>query len=282
MKLRPWLCYNHRRHPLPPAGAPAVEAADLTLAYPGAAEPALQLERLTLPAGQRMALVGPNGSGKSTLLKAIAGMLRPQAGAVRVFGLPVGQCHHRVAYLAQRGEIDWRFPLTVRRLVLTGRYVHLGWLRRPGPADRELVQQTLDRMGIAYLAQRQIGALSGGQQQRALLARALAQQADLLLLDEPLNAVDAQTRLVLAAVLDQLVHAGKTIITATHDHGPRDEDFDQIIYLHQGRQVDGPVAHDHDHAHAPDPTVSRGPADAPADAPRPNPGSPGTSHARAS
>jgi len=282
MKLRPWLCYNHRRHPLPPAGAPAVEAADLTLAYPGAAEAALQLRGLTLPAGQRMALVGPNGSGKSTLLKAIAGMLRPQAGTVRVFGLPVGQCHHRVAYLAQRGEIDWRFPITVRRLVLTGRYVHLGWLRRPGPADRALVQQTLERMGIAHLANRQIGALSGGQQQRALLARALAQQADLLLLDEPLNAVDAQTRLVLAAVLDQLVHAGKTIITATHDHGPRDEDFDQIIYLHQGRQVDGPVAHDH--APAPEPPVSRGPDECPA-APRPNPGTPGaigTSHARAS
>jgi manganese/zinc/iron transport system ATP- binding protein len=185
-----------------------------------------------------MALVGPNGSGKSTLLKAIAGILRPQSGRINVCGLPAGACHHLVTYLAQRGEIDWNFPISVRRLVLTGRYVHLGWLRRPGPADRAVAAQVLERLGIAHLGDRQIGELSGGQQQRALLARALVQEASLLLLDEPLNAVDAETRNVLDQVLVELRHAGKAIVMATHDHGRMDEYFDQINYLHEGRQVD--------------------------------------------
>jgi manganese/zinc/iron transport system ATP- binding protein len=248
MNLRPWLCYNHRHHPQPAPGAPALEVHDLVVAYPGAAAPALRLDELRLAPGQRMALVGPNGSGKSTLLKTVAGILRPEAGQVRIFGLPVGTCHHHVAYLAQRDDLDWRFPITVRRLVLTGRYLHLGWLRRPRPTDRALVQQVLRRLGIDHLAERQIGALSGGQQQRALLARALAQEADLLLLDEPLNAVDAETRQVLTMVLDELQHDGKAIVTATHDHGRLDEQFDTIVYLNQGRQVEAPSPEHPDHA----------------------------------
>src|SRR5204863_8950188 len=110
---------------------------------------------------------------------------------VRVGGLPAGGCRHRVAYLPQRAEVDWRFPVSLRGLVLAGRYVNLGWLRRPSRYDRAVAAAAIDRLGLSELADRQIGQLSGGQQQRALLARALAQQADLLLLDEPLNAVDA-------------------------------------------------------------------------------------------
>ena len=249
MKLRPWLCYNHRRHADPVSGADALQASGLKVGYPGTGVLALQIEQLCLRAGARLALVGPNGSGKSTLLKAVAGILKPQTGELRVFGLPVGACHHRVSYLAQRGEIDWRFPVDVARLVLTGRYVHLGWLRQPGVSDRAMVQQVLDHLGIGHLARKQIGELSGGQQQRALLARALAQEADLLLLDEPLNAVDAETRQVLSDALDELQRAGKTIVIATHDHGTLDEEFDQVVYLHEGRQIPVDAARLAEHTH---------------------------------
>ncbi|MCC7147176.1 MAG: ATP-binding cassette domain-containing protein [Phycisphaeraceae bacterium] len=249
--LRPWLCYQHRRHDPPIPGSPAMELRDLLLAYPGAAAPALRLDHLRLAEGRRMALVGPNGSGKSTLLKAVAGILKPAAGRILVHGLPIGACHQHVSYLAQRDEVNWRFPISVRRLVLTGRYVHLGWLRRPRRGDHLLVEQLLDRLAIRDLADRQIGELSGGQQQRALLARALAQQADLLLLDEPLNAVDVETRKILADVLDELHRAGRTIVIATHDHGRLDEHFDQILFLHEGRQVDAdPHLDDHADHHA--------------------------------
>jgi manganese/zinc/iron transport system ATP- binding protein len=208
--------------------------------YPGTAEPALQDIRLEVPVGARVALVGPNGAGKSTLLKSIAGLLPVASGSIQIFGRPVGDCRHRVAYLPQRSELDWRFPVDVRRLVLTGRYVHLGWLARPGREDHLAAEQMLDQLGIADLASRQISELSGGQQQRALLARALAQDADLLLLDEPLNAVDADTRAVIAHVLRGLQQSGKTVIAATHDLGRLEADFDGALYLCEGREVPAP------------------------------------------
>ena len=156
---------------------------------------------LTVPVGAQVALIGANGAGKSTLFKAVAGLLPVRKGEVRIYGRPIGACHHRVAYLPQRSEIDWRFPMSPRRLAVTGRYVHRGWLQRPQPEDWRIVDTVLARLKIDDLAQRQIGQLSGGQQQRVMLARALVQGADLLLLDEPLNAVDAETRQIVAAVL---------------------------------------------------------------------------------
>jgi ABC-type Mn2+/Zn2+ transport system ATPase subunit len=162
-------------------------------------------------------------------------------GEVLIYGRPLGGCRHRVAYLPQRSDIDWHFPIDVRRLVTTGRYVHLGWLRRPGREDRERVTQALAQLGLTALAGRQIGELSGGQQQRALLARALAQDADLLLLDEPLNAVDADTRAVVARVLLDLQRRGKTVIAATHDLGRLETDFDGAVYLADGREVPAPA-----------------------------------------
>ena len=237
MRIQPWLCYDHRHHAAAVPDAAALTVAGLVVGYPGSTKPALHLSQLTLLAGRRLALIGPNGSGKSTLLKAIAGILKPREGQVRIFGLPVNACHHRLCYLAQRGDIEWRFPISVRRLVMTGRYVHLGWLRWPRAGDHSMTEEVLDRLRIRHLANRQIGELSGGQQQRALLARALAQEADLLLLDEPLNAVDAETREVLSGVLDELQQAGKTIVIATHDHGKLDEDYDQVLFLHEGHQV---------------------------------------------
>lgn len=232
--------YGRRGHVPPLPGAPALELRAVTAGYPGATRPALDGVSLTVPVGAHVALVGPNGSGKSTLLKVAAGLLPVRAGTVRVYGHPPGACHHRVAYLPQRNEIDWRFPITVRDLVLTGRYVHLGWLRRPGPRDVAVVAEVLDLLGLSALAARQIGELSGGQQQRALLARALAQAADLLLLDEPLNAVDAETRAVVAAVVAALRRQGKTVIVATHDLGRLESDFDGALYLSEGHETPPP------------------------------------------
>jgi ABC-type Mn2+/Zn2+ transport system ATPase subunit len=232
--------YSHRRYVAPVPGAPALEVRNLTVAHPGAAAPALKDVNLTVPIGARVALVGANGAGKSTLLKAVAGLLTPRAGQILIYGRPVGACHHRVAYLPQRDEIDWRFPISLRRLVLTGRYVHLGWLRRPGDADRAIADQMIRQLGLEALAERQIGELSGGQQQRALLARALAQDANLILLDEPLNAVDTETRSVIRDVLAELHRQGKTFVIATHDLGRLETDFDGALYLSEGCEVSPP------------------------------------------
>ncbi|RRR76471.1 MAG: ABC transporter ATP-binding protein [Candidatus Viridilinea halotolerans] len=228
------LPYSGRRHVERIANAPALEFEGIVASYPGATTLALRGVSFALPAGVRAALVGPNGSGKSTLLKLVAGLLRPQSGTIRIHGQPVGACHHRVAYLPQRGEVDWRFPVTVERMVLAGRYVHLGWLRQPSRADRQRVHDVLAQLGLAELAPRQISQLSGGQQQRALLARALVQEAELLLLDEPLSAVDAASRAIIAAVLDALCHQGKTALVATHHLDRLDEEYDHIFALEDG------------------------------------------------
>ena len=233
----PFLAYSRGRHAEVVRGAPALAARSVVARYGGSVEVALQNVNLRVPAGTRVALVGPNGSGKSTLLKAVAGLLPVMSGEVSIFGNPVGACHHRVAYLPQRGEIDWRFPISVRRLVMTGRYVHLGWLRRPGRKDGEIVDQAIRDLGLSPLSGRQIGELSGGQQQRVLLARALAQEADLLLLDEPLNAVDAGTRETISRVLSGLKDRGKTMVVATHDHASLASEFDGALYLREGREV---------------------------------------------
>ncbi|HEV8633504.1 MAG TPA: ABC transporter ATP-binding protein [Chloroflexota bacterium] len=222
-------------------GGLALDVRGVSAAYPSEPERlALDGVSLRVPAGAHVALVGPNGAGKSTLLKAIAGLLPLRAGEIRVHGQPVAACLHRVVYLPQRGEIDWRFPIEVEQLVMTGRYVHLGWLRWPGAEDRRRVAAALERLGIAHLADRQIGQLSGGQQQRTLLARALAQDADLLLLDEPLNAVDAETRAAVGELMRELRREGKTVVAATHDLGRIESDFDGALFLSDGREVPAP------------------------------------------
>jgi len=233
----PLLPYGHRRHVGAVPGAPALAARSVSVGYAGTAGLVLRGVSLRVPAGARVALVGPNGSGKSTLLKAVAGLLPVSAGEIAVYGNPVGACHHRVAYLPQRGEIDWRFPINVRKLVMTGRYVHLGWLRRPGRKDRKVVSEVIEDLGLTPLAERQIGQLSGGQQQRALLARALVQDGDLLLLDEPLNAVDAGTRGTISEVLSGLQRRGKTMVVATHDLASLASEFDGVLYLREGREA---------------------------------------------
>lgn len=232
--------YSRRVHQDAVPGAPALEVRDLTVAYPGARWLALKGVSVCVSVGKQIALVGYNGAGKSTLLKAVAGLLPARSGSIAIYGNPPGACHHRVAYLPQHGEIDWRFPITLRKLVLTGRYVHLGWLRRPSRADWRIADAMIDQLGLSDLRERQIGQLSGGQQQRALLARVLAQEADLLLLDEPLNAVDAETRAVIEDVLDGLRAQGRTVITTTHDLGRLETDFDGVLYLAEGREIAPP------------------------------------------
>jgi manganese/zinc/iron transport system ATP- binding protein len=232
--------YSKGQHHDPIFGAPALVTEHLSVSYPGAKQLALRDVSLCIPVGARVALVGANGAGKSTLLKAVAKLLPARSGAIRIYGNPPGACHHRVAYLPQRGEIDWRFPITLRRLVLTGRYVHLGWLNRPSGQDRAITDAMIAQLRLSDLADRQIGQLSGGQQQRALLARALAQEADLLLLDEPLNAVDADTRAIISEVLETLRGQGKTVIAATHDLGRLETDFDSAVYLADGREIAPP------------------------------------------
>ena len=222
---------------IPLAGAPALLANDVTVSYADADATALKGVSLCVPVGSRVALVGPNGAGKSTLLKAAVGLLAVTQGTLQLYGHPIGTHTGRIAYLPQRGELDWHFPLSVRKLVLTGRYVHLGWLRRPSARDWAIADVALAQMQLSDLAERQISQLSGGQQQRALLARALAQEADLLLLDEPLNAVDAATRHVVADVLHELHVQGKTIIAATHELENLETEFDAALYLVDGRET---------------------------------------------
>lgn len=235
MKL-PHLAYCHQ-HPEPVTDAPAVQMRELELRYAGSDGLAVAGLSHDVQVGSRVALVGPNGSGKSTLLKAISGLLPVSRGELRIFGWPAGSCRHRVAYLPQRPSIDWRFPVSLRRLVLAGRFVHLGWMRRPSAADYEQVDRALEDLGLNQVRERQIGELSGGQQQRALLARALVQGANLLLLDEPLNHVDEATSDEVNVVLDRLRTEGKTVIVSTHDLDEFAGGFDDMICLRDGRPV---------------------------------------------
>ncbi|MBM2810287.1 MAG: putative transporter ATP-binding protein [Chloroflexi bacterium] len=230
------------QHPLVPiAGSQDISAIHLrgvTAQYPASSAPALSDANLTVPVGSLVALVGANGAGKSTLLKAIVGLVPLQAGEILVHGQPFSSQRRRVAYLPQIGELDWHFPVSLHRLVVTGRYVHLGWLRRPGRRDAEMASAALARLGLDDLMGRQIGQLSGGQRQRALLARAMVQQADVLLLDEPFTAVDAESRSVLIEVLRELRRQEVTVLVATHDLESLSVDPTAVVHLRDGR-IDG-------------------------------------------
>jgi manganese/zinc/iron transport system ATP- binding protein len=211
--------------------------------YPGAAAPALSGVSLCVSAGARVALVGSNGAGKSTFLKAAAGLVPLEAGTLSVLGHPAGWCRCRVAYLPQRPAVDWRFPADVEDFVLTGRDAHLGWFRRYSPSDRARAREALERVGLSSAAGQSLHRLSGGQQQRVLIARALAQEADLFLLDEPLNAVDAETRAAVGGLLKSLAAQGKTIVMATHHLGGPGEEADLAVHLSGGHAVPAPCEH---------------------------------------
>lgn len=205
-----------------------------TAGYDG--RPALIDVTMRVPHGAQVAIVGPNGAGKSTLFKAIVGLLPMRTGRVLVHGKPPGGQTDPIAYVPQREEIDWSFPVTVREVVMMGRYGRLGWFRRPRATDRDVVARCLDELGIADLASRSIGELSGGQQQRVFLARALAQEPHVLLLDEPFTGVDVTSREALLTLLARLRAKGITILVSTHDMETAAERF-ELVALLNGRLV---------------------------------------------
>jgi len=222
-----------------PDPAVAVEVEDLTVAY--SEQPVLWDVDLIIPAGVRMAVVGPNGAGKSTLIKAIMGLVTPVAGEVRLFGEPHRRASGRIAYVPQRTTLQWDFPTDVLDVVTMGTYGSLGWLRRPGSAEREQAVEALRRVGMAQYGRRPIAQLSGGQQQRVLLARALVQQAPIFMLDEPFQGVDAPTELAIIDVLDSLAKTGSTIVVVHHDLQTVPEYFDWVTLLNVRAIATGPI-----------------------------------------
>ena len=194
-----------------------------------------------VPHGARVAIVGPNGAGKSTLFKVLVGLLPARRGEVLIHGLPLGAHQDCVAYVPQRNDIDWRFPVTVSDVVMMGRYGHLGWTRRPTKLDREIVLHSLAQLRIADLAKRSIGELSGGQQQRVFLARALAQEPHILLMDEPFTGVDAATQEATLALLDDLNTQEVTMMISTHDLNLAAARFKQVLLLNHRMVAYGAV-----------------------------------------
>jgi ABC-type Mn2+/Zn2+ transport system ATPase subunit len=197
---------------------------------------------LATSCGNRVALIGPNGAGKSTLLKVIAGLVPRRAGSIRWRGTAVRKWSREFAYLPQREEVDWSFPLTVRGLVEMGRYPHLGWWRRFSRHDHVAVDSALDELGLGDLAARQIRELSGGQQQRAFLARAIAQEAHVLLLDEPFTGLDRDAAATLGELLARLAHEGRLVIASHHDLASAPGLFDEALVLNTRPVAFGPAA----------------------------------------
>jgi len=214
------------------AAEPArLDVEDIEVGYEGR----IVLSGLTfrLEHGTRAAIVGPNGAGKSTLFKALVGLLPLRAGRILIHGLPLGSHLDCVAYIPQRENVDWNFPVTVRDVVTMGRYGHLHWLQRPGKHDRAMIDESLERMGIGDLSSRSINELSGGQQQRVFLARALAQEPHIFLMDEPFNGVDRVTQDATLELLDHLREKDVTVLISTHDLNLAATRFDSVLLLNR-------------------------------------------------
>ena len=220
--------------------APALEVHDLTVAY--GTEPVLWDVDLTLPEGKLIAIVGPNGAGKSTLLKAILGLVRPITGWVKVFGQPYATRRSWVGYVPQRESVDWDFPTHALDVVTMGLYGQIGWFRRPSRQHREIARDCLAQVGMGDFARRQISQLSGGQQQRVFLARALAQQARLYLMDEPFAGVDATTERAIVALLGELRDQGRTVVAVHHDLQTVADYFDHVVLLNMRLVAAGEMA----------------------------------------
>lgn len=220
--------------------APALQMVNISARYDN--RPVLSEVNFSLAPGERVAVVGPNGAGKSTLFKVIVGLMPHLTGDVLVHG----HSHHAgdcpaIGYVPQREAIDWNFPVSVADVVLMGRVKEIGWLRGPRREDREAARAALEQVGLAALAQRPISDLSGGQQQRVFIARALAQRADVLLLDEPFSGVDAEAQKTILQVLEQLRALAVTVIISTHDLQMASTWFDRVILLNQHILADGPA-----------------------------------------
>jgi ABC-type Mn2+/Zn2+ transport system ATPase subunit len=224
------------------SGDPSLLIRGLTVTYGG--EPALESVDLTLEAGSICALVGLNGAGKSTLFRALMGFLAPSAGEMRIGGLPVAQAQRRqwVAYVPQEDQVPWDFPLRVWDVAMMGRFGHMNLLRWPSATDRQRVREALRRVELSDLQERPVGALSGGQRKRALLARAIAQQSRLLLLDEPFTGVDRRTEGLIIHQLRELRAAGASVLIATHDLDAVPGFCDRVLLLNRRVLACGPTA----------------------------------------
>jgi len=218
---------------------PAIAVTDMTVAY--GEKPVLWDVDLEVRKGVLMAIVGPNGAGKTTLIRAVLGLVEPAAGQALVHGKPYASQRRLVAYVPQRGSVDWDFPTSVLDVVLMGRYGRIGWVRRPGKVDREAAVEALEQVGMLELAGRQISQLSGGQQQRVFLARALVQHAEVYFMDEPFQGVDATTEKAIVELLRSLREQGKTVVAVHHDLQTVPEYFDEVTLLNVRRIASGPV-----------------------------------------
>lgn len=212
---------------------------DVTVAYHR--RPVLWDIDLTLDQPRLVGIIGPNGAGKSTFIKAILGLVPLASGHVTVFDQPLAKVRKRIGYVPQRESVDWEFPVNVLDVVLMGTYGRLGWFRRPGRDERELALKCLGKVGLESFADRQIGQLSGGQQQRTFLARALAQQADMYFMDEPMAGVDAATERAIFTLLQELRDQGKMVLVVHHDLRTIPQYFDHVILLNTHLVASGPT-----------------------------------------
>ena len=226
-----------RRPPAHAHDAAPLEVNDLSVRFNGVT--ALDRVSFTLPQGTSAAVIGPNGAGKTTLFRVIAGTLTPSSGSVQVYGDQPGG-HVCIAHVPQRSRVDWDFPASVSDVVMMGRVRKIGLFRWPTRADWNYVSDAMQRVGVGDLANRQIGELSGGQQQRVFLAQALAQEAELVLMDEPLTGLDVPSQEAIFQILDELKRDGTTVMIATHDLNLAAERFDRVLMLNLRLIVDGP------------------------------------------
>lgn len=213
---------------------------DLTVAW--SRKPVIWDVEFDVAPGQLVGIIGPNGAGKSTLLKAVMDLVPRASGRIEVFGRSWRQNRHRVGYVPQRESVDWDFPVSVLDVVTMGLYSRIGWFRPVLRRHRELAMRALERVGIGEYANRQISQLSGGQQQRTFLARALVQEADLYLMDEPFSAVDAATEQAIVGLLREMRAAGRTALVIHHDLHTVPEYFDSVVLLNMRVVAQGPTA----------------------------------------
>lgn len=218
---------------------PAFSVQQLTLHYDKT--PVLWDLTFSVPQGHLVGIIGPNGAGKSTLIRAALGLLPSFSGKIRFFNLPLSEVRNRIAYIPQREIIDWDFPLTVRELVLMGRYGRLAWWQWPSQADHIAAMECLEKVGMAAFADRPIRQLSGGQRQRIFIARALMQEADLYFLDEPFAAIDQTSEHVIMDLLRHMRAQGKTIFMVHHDLSTLKRYFDWLILLNMRLIACGPL-----------------------------------------
>ena len=217
----------------------AIETQDLTVAYQG--KIAIENINLKLKRASRTAIVGPNGAGKSTLIKAILSLEKRVTGQVSIEGDDSKKARQKIAYVPQKGDVNWDFPTTVLDVVIMGRYSHMGWFKRPSKEDKDIALNALKAMKMIKFKDRQISQLSGGQKQRVFLARAMAEEADIYIMDEPLQGIDIKTEALIMETIKNLQEKGKTFLIVHHNISTVPDYFDHVIMLNQTIQASGSV-----------------------------------------